>query len=239
MNGPVVFTGPGFRRGMVASTPLVLGSVPFGIVAGLTAQAQGLSLAETVLMSFLVFAGSSQLLALGQWSTPVPVAGASATALTVNLRFLLMGPLLAPWLDRLRGWRRWGSLFFMADNIWALSLKALQAGERDAAFMMGAGVPLWVAWWLLALIGHTAGTLVAPDPGHPLFFAALAVFVALLVSMWRGRQRDLLPWSVAALVALGVSQLLPTGSWHILAGAASGAAAGVLRDRWRAARETP
>ena len=26
-----------------------------------------------------------------------------------------------------------------------------------------------------------------PPPGHPLFFAALAVFVSILVLMWRGQ----------------------------------------------------
>ena len=67
-----------------------------------------------------------------------------------------------------------------------------------------------------------------------MFFAALAVFVAILVPMWRGRA-DALPWVVAAGVALLVSRLLPGTSWHIVAGALAGAGAGAWRDRGRAA----
>jgi 4-azaleucine resistance transporter AzlC len=228
----VSYSRAGFLRGLRASPPLVLGMLPFGSVAGLTAQAHGLSLAEAALMSLLVFAGSSQLLALAAWAQPVPVLSASLTSLTVNLRFMLMSPLLAPWLDGLRGWRRWGTLFFLTDNVWATSLKAMNAGERDAAFLLGAGLPLWVGWWLTAIAGHVAGTLLAPTPGHPVFFAAMAVFVALLVSMWRGAG-DLLPWLVAAAIALAVSKALPGTSWHIVVAAIGGALAGLCRDRWR------
>ena len=57
-----------------------------------------------------------------------------------------------------------------------------------------------------------------------------AVFVSLLVVMWRGRG-DLLPWGVAAVVALAIARLLPGTSWHIVGGALAGSAAGVMRDR--------
>ena len=227
---PVTFTREGFTRGLRASPALVLGGVPFGIVTGLTAQAHGLSLAEATLMSFFAFAGSAQLLALGAWTTPVHFLPVNLTALTVNLRFLLMGPLLAPWLDRLHGWRRWLSLFFMIDHNWALSLKEMQAGRNDAAYLIGSGIPIWIAWVLLTMAGHVLGSVVAAPPGHPVFFAALSLFIALLVPMWRGRI-DLVPWLAAAAVAFGVSRLLPGTTWHIVAGAVGGGLCGALRDR--------
>ena len=230
--GPVVFTREGFVRGLRASPALVLAGVPFGVIAGLTAQAHGLSFAEASLMSFFTFAGSAQLLALGAWTTPVSFATVNLTSLTVNLRFLLMGPLLAPWLDHLRGWRRWLSLFFMIDHNWALALKEIEAGRRDAAFLIGSGLPIWVAWVLLTMVGHLLASSVAAPPGHPVYFAALAVFIALLVPMWRGRV-DLAPWLVAAAVAFGVSRLLPHTSWHIVTGAVAGGLCGALRDAWK------
>ena len=229
---PVTFGREGFVRGLRASPALMLAGAPFGIVTGLTAQAHGLSLAEATLMSAFAFAGSAQLLALGVWTTPVHFLPVNLTALTVNLRFLLMGPLLAPWLDRLRGWRRWLSLFFMIDHNWALSLKEMQAGRHDAAYLIGSGIPIWIGWVLLTMVGHVLGSVVAAPPGHPVFFAALSVFIALLVPMWRGRS-DLLPWFVAAGVAFGVSRLLPGTTWHIVGGAVSGGLCGALRDRIR------
>jgi predicted branched-subunit amino acid permease len=71
-----------------------------------------------------------------------------------------------------------------------------------------------------------------PPPGHPLFFAALAVFVAILVMMWRGRS-DVVPWCVAAITAMLLAHLLPGTNWYIVAGAVAGSAAGVWRDRRR------
>lgn len=234
---PVHFSRVGFMRGLRASPALVLGGVPFGLVTGLTAQAHGLSLAEATLMSFCAFAGSAQLLALNAWTVPLSFATVNVTALTVNLRFLLMGPLLAPWFDHLRGWRRWLSFFFMIDHNWALSLREIEAGQRDAAFLIGSGLPIWIAWVLLTMIGHLLGSIVAAPPGHPVFFAALSVFIALLVPMWRGRG-DLLPWIAAAAVAFAVSRVLPGRSWHIVAGAVAGGLCGAWRDAWKRSRCT-
>lgn len=229
---PVRFTRAGLLRGMRASPPLLIGGVPFGLVAGLTAQAHGLSALECTLMSVSVFAGSAQLIALGVWTVPVSVSTVSLASLTMNLRFLLMGPLLAPWLDPLRGWRRWLSLFFMIDHNWALSLKEIENGERDAAFLIGSGLPIWVVWVVTSLIGHLSASLIPTGPGHPLFFAALSTFIALLVPMWRGKT-DLLPWLVAGATALLVAQAVPHTAWHIVTGALAGGLAGLLQHRWR------
>jgi predicted branched-subunit amino acid permease len=141
----------------------------------------------------------------------------------------LMGPSLAGWLDRLRGWRVWASLFFMADHSWALSVTEARSGGMDAGFLLGSGVLMWASWVCGSMIGYVVGELLHPASGHPLYFIALAVFIALLVPLWRGR-RDALPWATAAAVGVGVHGLLPNGAWYILAGALAGSLAGVVRD---------
>jgi predicted branched-subunit amino acid permease len=153
----------------------------------------------------------------------------------VNLRFALMGPVLGAWLDRLRGWRLFGSLFTLADQNWALSVKAMQSGETDAGVLFGSGVLRWLVWVLTAAAGFVLGSAVRPPPGHPRFFAAIAIFVGMLVLMWRGRG-DLMPWTVAGGVALVVSRLLPGSTWHIVAGALAGSIVAAIRDDRRGAR---
>ena len=54
----------GLRAGFMACLPLAISIMIFGLVYGLLAAGKGFSVAETVLMSLIVFAGSSQLLAL-------------------------------------------------------------------------------------------------------------------------------------------------------------------------------
>jgi 4-azaleucine resistance transporter AzlC len=223
----VVFTRAGVLRGARRSVPLLAALGPFGAVAGTLAQAHGLSWLEALLMSALVFAGAGQVLALSYWAHP---AAAVFACLVVNLRMVLMGPSLASWLDKLRGWRLWGSLFVMADHSWALSITEARSGGTDAGFLFGSGALMWAAWVCGSMIGFALGGMVHPAAGHPLFFIALAVFVALLVPLWRGR-RDALPWLAAAIVGIGVQRLLPHGAWYIVAGALAGSLVGVLRDR--------
>lgn len=225
---------PGFKRGSVlagmrASLALQLATIPFALVCGILSQAQGLSLFEAVLMSATVYAGSAQLLALGHWSHPAPILAATGAALVVNLRLALMGHVVAPWLDRIRGWRLWATLFMLVDQSWALSVTELRAGRWDAGFLFGSGALTWVVWVAGTAAGFVMGQTVRPAPGHPLFFAGLAVFIAIVAGLWQGR-RDVLPWTVAAVTALVASRLLG-GTWYVVLGAVAGAAAGVLRDR--------
>ncbi len=227
---PVLFTRAGAWRGARAALPLVLGTLPFGLVFGILAEMHGLSAAEAVLMSALVCGGSSQIVALGGWVHPAPVLGAALAAFAVNLRFAVMGPVLGPWLDRLRGWRLWLTLFPLADQNWAMSVAEMERGGEDAAFVFGSGWLVWLCWVLSTVIGYALAGLLLLPADHPLFFAALALFIAMLTGMWRGRS-DLLPWLVAAGVALAVHFVAPGSFWHIVAGAVAGAGAGVLRDR--------
>ena len=73
------------------------------------------------------------------------------------MRLAPMGAALAPWLDRLRGWRLWGSLFLMNDQNWALSVTRMQAGRDDAGFLFGSGLAMWAVWVLTTAAGHAVG----------------------------------------------------------------------------------
>jgi len=222
----VIFTRAGLACGMRASSPLLLGMAPFGLVTGVVSQQQGLSLAEALLMSALVFAGSAQLLALELWADPVPIGAVVLAAFAVNLRLAPMGPALAPWLDRLRGWRLWGTLATLVDHSFALAIAEQRRGGRDAAYLLGVGVLLWAAWLVLVGAGHVLGDVVRLPPGHPLFFPATAAFLSMLVPLWRGARHDLWPWVLAGVVALAAHRLGLPAPVPLLAGAFAGAALG-------------
>ncbi|MFL1463306.1 AzlC family ABC transporter permease [Roseococcus sp. DSY-14] len=230
MSGPVVFTRHGFRRGARAGLALAPAMLPFALVVGVAAAGKGLSLLETALMSLLVFAGTSQVVALELWSDPAPILGATLAALVVNLRLAPMGAALAPWLDRLRGWRLWGTLATLVDNSFAVSVADQRAGGRDAALLAGMGVTLWVVWAACTVAGHALAGLVRLPPGHPVFFAALASVLAITVPLWRGARSDLWPWAVAGAAALLAHAAGLGAPWPVLAGALCGAALGAWRD---------
>lgn len=226
----VVFTRHGVLRGARAAIPLIIGTFPFGLVVGVISDAKGLSLLETLVMSGIVFAGSAQLLALELWADLAPVLAATLAALVVNMRLAPMGAALAPWLDRLRGWPLWGTLATLVDHAYALSIADMRRGGRDAGYLLGVALGLWVFWMVAVGLGHVAGAVVRLPPGHPLYFAAVATFCAILVPIWQGVRRDLLPWVLAAALSLGAWWAGLPAPLPLLCGALPGAALGAWME---------
>jgi 4-azaleucine resistance transporter AzlC len=227
-DAPVTFTWRGARAGARRVLPIVVGDFAFGVVLGVVARQTGLSLDATLLMSGLVFAGAAQIVALGLWATPLPVVSLILATLVVNLRHLLMGASLRPWFAHLRSTQAYGSVFFMVDETWALTMREFAGGGRDAAFLLGSGVTLWAAWVSSAAVGYLAGAAIQDPAQWGLDFLFTAVFIALLLGLWRGKS-DLLPWVVAAVVAIAAATWLP-GKWYILLGGLAGSLTGALRD---------
>ncbi|GGR49625.1 branched-chain amino acid permease [Deinococcus seoulensis] len=221
---------PPFWRGFRALLPLWPGMVPFAVAYAVTAQAGGLSLWETQLMSLTVFAGASQFAAAGQFvSGGLPtVAGALglvATTFLLNARHVLYGLSLSrslplPWGQRLLAAQ------FLTDEAYGVTVVA---GPRDPgglsfAFLLGAELSLYGVWNASTLLGSLAGA-VLPDPqalGVGVIFPL--AFLGLLVPLLEGRV-TLLVALVSGLGAWGLGRALPGGLVILLAGV-GGAALG-------------
>ncbi|WP_328734719.1 AzlC family ABC transporter permease [Falsiroseomonas selenitidurans] len=226
----VVFTRDGVRRGVLRSMPLWVGMLPFGVVIGVLSAAKGLSFAETMLMTTIVFAGAAQLVALELWADPAPILAATIATLVVNIRMAPMGAALAPWLDRLRGWRLWGTLATLVDHSFAMAIAEQRAGGRDAGYLLGVGLGIWISWIACVAAGHLGGGMLQVPPGHPLFFASIAAFLSILVPLWRGARLDLLPWLVAGLVAIAAHRAALPVPLPLLLGTFAGAGLGAWME---------
>ncbi len=189
---PITFTFAGMLAGAQKVLPIAMSDCVYGLVFGVLAHQAGLSLLEAALMSGLVVAGSAQLVALSLWVAPLPVLAIVLTTLLVNLRYLVMGAALRPWFARLSARKTYGSVFFMSDETWALTMGYFQAGGRNAAFLLGSSLVLTLTWLGGTIIGHLAGAVVQNPTEWGFDFAFVAVYVALLVGMWKGKG-DLLP----------------------------------------------
>lgn len=223
----VSFTLRGAINGFRQCVPIAMGVFAYGLVFGVLAQQAGLSVAEALLMSGTVLAGAAQLIAVEIWSEPVPAIAIVVTTLVVNLRYLLMGAALRPWFAHLRPSKAYASAFFLADENWALSMSEYRSGNTQGAFVIGSGLAIWVFWMVATAIGATAGNVVTDPARWGLDFAFTAVFLTIAVGLWEGRS-DLVPWVVAAAVAVVTAQFLP-GKWYILVGGLVGSFAGVIQ----------
>ena len=223
-----IFSQGGLLAGIRSSLPLLVGVFAYGLVFGVLARQAGLSLPEAILMSALVNAGSSQFIALDMWHGAFAPFTIIFTTLIVNLRHLLMGASLAPWLRNLPARLVYPSLFLLGDENWALTVRERESGGADRAFLLGSGLAFYAAWVSSGCIGFLAAASI-PDPEQwGLDFAFTATFITLVVGMWRGRA-TLVPWLVAGAVALVAERTLG-GKWYILLGGLAGSIVGALRN---------
>ncbi len=214
-----------FTAGLADVAPVLVGLVPFALVLGALAAAKGLSPLEVMLMSGIVFAGGSQFVAVELWRDPAPIGVLALMALLVNSRHLLMGASLAPRTEHW-GARAWPALFFMADEVWALALRRAGTGPVPLPYRLGLAAGLWCNWVALTGVGAWLGSVIEDPARFGFDFAFVAVFVALLRGMWRGRT-TLLPWLASGIVAVLVYLAVP-GPWYVAAGAMAGLAAALL-----------
>ena len=221
------FTARGVWKGALDIMPITVFVFPFGVAFGVAASAKALPSDIAVLMSVAVFAGASQFAALDLWIAPLPLAMLTVTVLAVNARHILLGAALAPWLLQLPIARRLFALLFLSDSNFAYAMTARGHAERDAGILLGSGLVLWIAWVAGTVVGSYGGASLGDLSRFGFDAIMVTYFAAVVVGQWRG-SADLIPWTVAAAVALICALLFPPG-WHIIAGALAGGITGAWR----------
>ncbi len=196
---------PEFRDGVRASAPITPGIAAWGLMTGVAMVNAGMSVTESVAMTLLVYAGSSQLAAI-----PLLVAGAPmwviwATGFCVNLRFVVFSLHLRDYLIHMPRWRRLANGFLTVDMTYALFIARhphpVQDEEGRAAqeaYLAGNYAITWVAWIFPSLLGVALGNLVPSEWG--LGFAGVLCLLGVMCSLANTPLRIL-----AALLAGGVA----------------------------------
>ncbi|MBP5857869.1 AzlC family ABC transporter permease [Marivibrio halodurans] len=215
------------RRGLIDILPLLLGAVPFAMLCGALAAQKGLSPAELGLMSAAVYAGGAQFIAIEMWASPTPVLAVVATTLLVNARHVLMGAAIAPHLRHLPGPVRALYITILTDESWAVGMRRATRGVGlSPGYVLGMIVPFYLQWPAAGVIGCLFGGLVRDPARIGADFVFTAVFLCLVVGLWRGRHSTA-PVLAAAASATLVHLAVP-GVWYIFAGALAGTLAGAL-----------
>jgi predicted branched-subunit amino acid permease len=191
-----------FAAGSREVAPVLIGTIPFGFVAGVAAVAAGMSALQGIALSVLSFSGIAQLIAAQLVAVGSPVAVTVGAAAVVSLRFLMYSAALAPHLAPLD--LRWRLLlsYLMTDQSFAISLRRYgEPGDprhRHWHFL-GSAVTLYASWQAAVAAGVVAGAAVPAS--WSLDFAVVLSFLALLVPAVRTRA-DLAAAIVAGAVVL-------------------------------------
>jgi len=193
---PSLYRHPEFRRGMRDLAPQALGIAAWGLMTGVAMVKSGMGIYASVLMTLLVFAGSSQLAAI-----PLIVAGAPAwvilaTGFCVNLRFVVFSLHLRPYLIHLPLWRRLGHGYMTADVSYVLFTQRFShPGETpeallaQEAYLAGNDGLNWLSWVSASLLGITLANGIPPAWG--LGFAGILCLLGIQCSLASSRMRIL------------------------------------------------
>jgi predicted branched-subunit amino acid permease len=222
-----------FLEGVRDAWPVLVAIVPFGLVVGVAASEGGLPLGPAIGLSYIVYAGASQLAALQLLALGSPVVVILLTTLLLNLRLMLYSAAFAKHLARAPWPLRVVMAGMMTDQSMALGSQRFgrypERGGR-VAYYLGSAVPVWVVWTSASTVGVLLGATV--PGGLSLDFAVPLVFLTLWVlAMLRGNPSVWVAGVVAATVAVA-SKGVPLNLGLLIA-AFSGIAAGLL---WEARR---
>lgn len=218
------------KDGITAAWPVCLGYAPIGLAFGVLAQKAGLSPAEIGIMSLLVFAGSSQFIAVSMISGGAAAIPIILTTFTVNLRHLLMSSSLAVHLRRLNA--GWLSLYAygVTDESFALNMTRFREQTWDWRRALVLNHTANLAWVVSTVIGGYGGQFI-PAGAFGIDYALPAMFICLLVLQIRGGLYVAVA-VVAGLLAVAFSLLFP-GNAYIVAATVAAATIGVFLRKWK------
>lgn len=194
----------------------------YGISFGALAVAAGLSVAQAMALSLLMFTGGSQFAFIGVVAGGGTGAAALGAAALLGVRNAVYGMqmnrLLAP-----QGWRKWLAAQITIDESAATAVGQQEQAEQRRGFWT-AGLGVFVLWNAFTLLGAVLGDALGDPRQWGLDGAAVAAFLGLL---WpRLAQREPVALAVVCGLATALAvPVLPPGL-PILLAAALGAAWG-------------
>ncbi len=210
--------------GARAIIPLAVGVAVYGLAFGLLASRAGFTWSQTGMMSALVFAGSSQIVAVERLAAGAGVAAAFVAGVVINLRLLLITASVRDLFAGRPLWQRMLGAHLSSDENWALTLARRSQGQKAGYwFLTGAGALLLVTWVSSGVLGVVFASHI-PDPEtYAIDFAFTAAFIAISRSLWRGRP-DAAPWAAAIGVVIVTTRFdAVDASWAIVLGGLAGA----------------
>jgi predicted branched-subunit amino acid permease len=181
-------THPAFKEAARNMAPLATGIAAWGLMTGVAMVKSGMSVFEALAMTFLVYAGSSQLAAIPLIVASAPAWVILATGLCVNLRFVVFSLHLRPYMMHMPRWRRMLNGYLTADMSYAMFTRRFpQPGHTEAAyreqeaFLSGNYFVTWGSWMLSGVVGIVLGNLIPTSWG--LGFAGVLCLIGILCSL--------------------------------------------------------
>lgn len=190
-----------WRRGARAALPLVPGAVLFGLATGAATVSAGVSQSAAFAMPASFYSGVAQLAYAQLVAVGAPFASVLLSVALTHLRYLIYAAIVSTW-PHPKGWgARAVGAYFVSESSFALALQ--EPLPTRFRYMVGAGLPLWLAWLTSGIVGtFLAGQL--PPLKHAYAVPAI-VLAPILAKLLTGKLRVLVAGVAVVLGLLLVS----------------------------------
>ncbi|WP_018754051.1 AzlC family ABC transporter permease [Paenibacillus sanguinis] len=205
--------------------PIVIAYFPLSMTYGVLASAGGLHGGLAVLGSVWIFSGGAQFMLLGMLASASAPVTMVTTLLLLNMRHILYGATMGPYLATWREPQKWLAAIGLTDEGFAVtSSRVAQGAPLTPAYYISFALLIYGSWVAGTSIGIGLGSFVNAELATILSFALPALFIALLAGGDRTRASMLAAVS-GALVAV-LASALHWGGLGIVLGGVVGATVG-------------
>ena len=224
-----------WREGIKAGLPTLFGIAAWGLVVGVAMVKSGLSVPQSLGMTLIVYAGSAQLASLPLILAHAPIWVIFATALMVNLRFVILSALLAPHFAHLK-WPLRALLGFSSGDMTAAQFLTRFPTEEPVpgklSFINGLIYPNWGAWQGGSIAGIFLGSAVPSDWGLGLAGTLAIVCITVPLIINRAALCGVLVAGAVSVLAYSLPYKLGLLA-AVLVGMATAMAVEELGEQWR------
>lgn len=169
-----------YLRGIKVSLPVILGYLPVAIAYAVMASEAGLSILETIMMSVLVFAGGSQIMAVGLIQGGAGMLSIVVATCVFNLRHFIMGTYIMKKLGKTKVGEKLLTAHGITDEAFAI-MSATPEQMCSVPFLLGIITITYGSWVVGTVIGAFLSLIIPPVVSNALGIALPALFIALLV----------------------------------------------------------
>ena len=215
-----------YLYGIRRSVPVFFGFLPVAITFAIMATATGLTVLETIAMSVFVFAGASQIMAMGMIGAGAGMLSVVLATFVLNLRHLIMSTCIFNKIRIKNPLLKLVGAMSVTDEGFAL-ITTEKDDKCNVPYVFGIITLTYLSWVFGTVIGVVASNILPRIIADSFGIALYALFIALIVPDIKKSLRLFLTVVITAVINTILCAFMAT-SWAIIVSTLVGAFVGTF-----------
>ena len=169
-----------FIWGLKKGIPILIGFIPISIAFSVIAVQTGLSKLECIVMSIMLLAGASQLMAVNMLSVGAGSLEIIIATLIINIRHLIMSTYIMNRLKNVPIWLQWILAFGGTDETFGI-MSMEEDSHCNQYFFGGLALITYVSWIGGTILGTVIIDIIPTSICSSMSIALYAMFIGLIM----------------------------------------------------------